>query len=128
MAGPRSDPGRVAISAGWGARAAVETVPLSVLEWGLGAGESSVIALALCREGAEVVLDDAQARRCARVHGLEVVGTLGLVVRAASSGAIASAALVIQDLRAAGLHLDDTLIRDVLDRALREGWGPRGSG
>jgi predicted nucleic acid-binding protein len=45
-------------------------VPERVRLWNLGAGESQVLAHALERPGAEVVLDDLAARRCARSLGL----------------------------------------------------------
>ena len=124
MAGRGDDPARMALVEGWGEVVEVEAVPPTVIEWGLGAGESAVIALALQHASSEAVLDDAQARRCASVHGLKVIGTLGLVVRAALRGSFPEAGPIIRDLRAAGLHLDDKLVRDVLDRVLGERWDP----
>lgn len=84
--------------------AAFELVPPEVLAWDLGAGETQVVTYAL-RHGADrVVLDDLEARRCAKAMGLRVIGTLGLVGRAKSAGRIAPAAPVIEHLRRTG-HL-----------------------
>lgn len=103
-------------------------MPEAILQWGLGAGESSVIALALSLTGgfasATAVLDDLQARRCARAAGLSVVGTLGVVVRAARQRRLPKARPTIRALRAAGLYLDDRVIRTVLQRVLAEDWVP----
>ena len=49
LAGPVTDPARQAVEEGWGTRVAVPQVPVSVLEWGLGAGETAVLAVALAR-------------------------------------------------------------------------------
>ena len=100
------------------------TVPAIIQEWGLGAGESAVLALAMDRQDAVAVLDDTQGRRCARAVGIPVIGTIGLVVRAARAGLLPAASPVLRDLRAAGLWLDDALIAEVLRRALNEDWRP----
>jgi predicted nucleic acid-binding protein len=75
-----------------------------VLAWDLGAGETQVIAHAL-RHGADrVILDDLEARRCAKAMGLRVIGTLGIVGRAKAMGRIAQATPVIEHLRRTGLY------------------------
>ncbi|HEV2852503.1 MAG TPA: DUF3368 domain-containing protein [Thermoanaerobaculia bacterium] len=70
LKGPPSDPGRKALENGWGRLASPVAIPEAVLEWGLGAGESAVLALALERPDCSAVLDDGAARRCARALGL----------------------------------------------------------
>jgi predicted nucleic acid-binding protein len=57
-----------------------QPVPDQIRLWNLGAGESQVLAHGLERPGAEVVLDDLAARRCARSLGLPMIGTLGVVI------------------------------------------------
>ena len=109
-AGPPGDPARAALESGWGRIVTCSRVPESVLEWGLGPGEASVVALAMEQEGARALLDDAQARRCAQAHGVSVLGTLGAIVRAKKAGSIESAAKVIEDLRRSGLYLDDKIV------------------
>ena len=114
LAGPPSDPARLAVEGGWGAAIAVNHIAPELLEWGLGAGETAVLALAMEREPATVVLDDAAARTCARAMGIEVIGTLGVVLRARKKAIIPSAADILNALRAAGLWLDDNTIRSAL--------------
>jgi predicted nucleic acid-binding protein len=122
--GPGTDPARQAVEGGWGTRVAVPRVPVSVLEWGLGAGETAVLAVALARGGSTAILDDAVSRRCARTMGIPVMGTLGVVVRAKKQGRIASAAVVMQALRMAGLYVDDALVTTVLRDSVGEAWPP----
>lgn len=69
------------------------------------------------------LLDDAAARAEARRLGLSVAGTFGVILRAKVSGRIARADPVAQATLAAGLYLDE----DVLRRALMqigESWPP----
>ncbi|MGQ9627379.1 MAG: DUF3368 domain-containing protein, partial [Anaerolineae bacterium] len=48
----------------------------------LGAGEREAIALALELKATRLIIDDLSARRLATSLGLEVIGTLGLLLRA----------------------------------------------
>jgi len=80
-------------------------VPISVEHWDLGSGESQVIAHGLA--GARwVVLDDLAARRCATSHGLMVIGSLGVVLRAKKHGQIDRARAMVKELIAAGMFVD----------------------
>jgi predicted nucleic acid-binding protein len=121
LAGAADDPARQAVEAGWGTRQAPAAIPSDLIEWGLGPGESAVLALALERAPATAILDDAAARSCAKAFGVPVLGTLGVVLRAKKRGIISKAADVLQAIRAAGLHLDDRIIRATLER-IRETW------
>lgn len=49
--------------------------PGSISSWELGAGETQVLVCAL-EHHAWVVVDDLMARRCAKAHGIRVIGTL----------------------------------------------------
>jgi len=85
-----------------------------LLTWDLGSGETQVIAMASDMPGAHVVLDDLQARRCARAGGLKIIGTLGIVGRAKRTGIIGSAKPVIERLRQAGMYASDALVMQIL--------------
>jgi predicted nucleic acid-binding protein len=115
LAGPDDDPARAAVLSGWASRRSSSLVPGSITEWGLGAGESAVLALAL-ELGATAVFDDAAARTAARALGVPLIGTLGVVIRAKRRGLVPSACSVIADLRGAGLYLDDEVVRVTLER------------
>jgi predicted nucleic acid-binding protein len=124
LAGPPGDPARQAIESGWGKRLAADTTLSELLEWGLGPGETEVIAIARNQVAAVAVLDDALARNCAKSLGVSVVGTLGIVLRAKKRGLVHRAGDVLQALRQQGLHLDDLTIRLALGR-IGENWPPR---
>lgn len=89
-------------------------VPPVLAAWDLGAGETQVIALGTTVSGCRAVLDDLQARRCARAMELRVIGTLGLVGRAKRLGKIAQARPHLERLLQAGLYATDSLIEQVL--------------
>lgn len=122
LAASPEDPARKALESGWGKITFLKETPASVLEWGLGKGESGVITLALERSGCTTVLDDAAGRRCARAFNIPLIGTLGAVLRAKQMGLIPSAAQVLADLRAVGLRLDDETVRSALERVVGESW------
>ncbi|MEW6747051.1 MAG: DUF3368 domain-containing protein [Planctomycetota bacterium] len=124
LAGPPQDPAREMVIKGWGERIEIQEIPNSVLQWGLGAGESAVLGLALQKPGAVAILDDSEARTCSRALGIPLMGTLGIVLRAARMKTIAAAAPVVHDLRRAGFRLGEELIRDALRQALGEDWSP----
>ena len=115
LAGPPSDPARQTLQRGWALTVAPQSIAPGLLEWGLGMGETAVLAVALERRPANAVLDDAAARTCAKALGIEVMGTLGVVLRAKKKAIIPSAADVLKALRTAGLHLDDNMARSALE-------------
>ena len=89
-------------------------LPDRIRLWDLGAGESQVLAHGLERPGAEVVLDDLAARRCARSLGLPMIGTLGVVILCRHRGIIGAARPVLETLREAGLRLKPALMEEAL--------------
>lgn len=114
VAAPDTDPARIAMVAGWKQPASEVTIPDVVLEWSLGAGESSVLAHALEAFTATAVLDDLAARRAAAALGIPVIGTLGIILRAKVRGLIPEARSVIERVRAAGLYLPVSIIESAL--------------
>ncbi len=90
------------------------TVSPAVARWNLGPGESSVLTWALAHPGAEAIIDDLMGRRCAKVLGVPVRGTLGLVLTAKLRKRIPEARPVVEQLRSCGMYLS----KRVLDGAL----------
>jgi predicted nucleic acid-binding protein len=86
------------------------TVSSELVAWNLGPGESQVITLAGALPRCRAILDDLEARRCAQSLGLQLIGTLGVVLRAKRRGVIAAARPVIEHLRRVGLYASDKLI------------------
>jgi hypothetical protein len=79
-------------------------------------GELAAIALAATFP-APVLIDDAVARRIARAHGVKVIGTAGMLLRAKHAGAVGSIAPLLAQMRANGYFLSDALIGEVLRRS-----------
>ena len=123
FAGPDGDAASIALTARAFNEPVVSAQRVEVLEWGLGTGETAVLSLALDR-GATAVIDDREARAAARVLGVRLIGTLGVVIRARREDRIPAAASVIADLRRAGLRLDDALLRQALRELVGEEWEP----
>jgi predicted nucleic acid-binding protein len=88
--------------------------PPQVLAWNLGAGESSVISIALASPNCEALLDDRDARRCAQTLGIGIRGTLGLVILAKQLGVLHAARPVVEDLQRVGLFLSGDLANQAL--------------
>ena len=121
LRGPPDDPARQAIQSGFDAGSGSGIPDPMVLEWGLGSGETAVLSDAK-QCGGVAVVDDRAARVAAKVMGIRIIGTLGVVLRAHRQGRIQSAVAVIRALRDAGLRLDDDLIREALARTTGETW------
>lgn len=79
-------------------------------------GESSAIARAL-EIGAGLLLDDRAAVVYARGLGLKVIGTLGILVLAKRQGKLVRVAPLIEQLRASGHYLGDSVIAAALKAA-----------
>ncbi len=91
-------------------------VPPEIEAWDLGPGESQVLALTVSTVGSRAVLDDLAARRCAQSFGLPVIGTLGIVLRARTTGRIPLARPVLDELRRKGLYVSTQLMDAALAR------------
>lgn len=89
-------------------------IPSAIMQWGLGPGESAVLAESLALPGAHAVIDDLAGRKCAASFGIPVIGTLGVVLRARRQGVIPAARPVVEDLLRGGMYLT----RSLLDHAL----------
>jgi predicted nucleic acid-binding protein len=124
QAGPAPDPARKALEAGKFTVVDVPPPPPELLAWDLGNGETAVLSWTIAQEGWTAILDDAEARKCARVFAVPIKGTLAVVLLAKQRGIIPSAAKTVQALISAGFHLNDQLIRDTLLRTVGEAWPP----
>jgi predicted nucleic acid-binding protein len=101
----------------WFQVVAAPVVHPTIASWDLGPGETAVLSLAHGEPGAWAVIDDGQARKCARSLGIPVIGTLGLVLLAKTLGKIALARPVVDQLRGSGMYLSDAVIDDLLKRS-----------
>lgn len=114
QAGLANDPS-AAITMQWASqrRLANLPVPESVAIWGLGRGESQVINHCLDNQNT-AVLDDLAARRCATAHGVNMIGTLGVILAAKHAGLVPLARPLVEQAVAAGLYLHPQLVQGAL--------------
>ena len=95
-------------------------IPSEWLNLDLGAGETSVLALAFEQAECTVLLDDRQARRIAQSAGLNVWGTLRVLIEAKSQGLVNNIASHVDLLERNGMWISDTIRRRVLALAGEE--------
>jgi predicted nucleic acid-binding protein len=96
-------------------------VPPEVHRFALDPGESMVLAITLALRSAgddvEMALDEKKGRNAAKVLGLALVGTAGLLLRAKSDGRITSVAPLLDELEKQGMYLDEGLRKTILSLA-----------
>jgi len=95
-------------------REKVSKIDAAIASWDLGQGESEVLTLALRKPGTGVVLDDLQARKCATVLDVPLIGTLGLILLAKRRGLLNLAKPAIDQLIDVGLHIDPVMVSSIL--------------
>ena len=88
-----------------------------ILELQLDIGEASAIALALESPGSIIILDDYKARRIAEKLGLEITGTLGVIIKAKKSGVIDSVKPFLSKLKSTDFRLSAELENEILKRS-----------
>jgi predicted nucleic acid-binding protein len=96
---------------------APQYVPSEWLARDLGKGEIAAMALALENPGRIVLLDDALARQVAQSAGLDVWGTLRILLEAKSRGLTESIAPMVDQLQEAGMWMSADIRRRVLTLA-----------
>lgn len=80
----------------------------------LDAGEAAVIQLALEQNIETVCIDEVKGRRAAYAVGLRVVGSLGLLGKAKTSGLINKVKPFVQKAASAGIYYDEKLVESYL--------------
>jgi predicted nucleic acid-binding protein len=85
----------------------------------LGSGEAAVIQTALDHPLPLVVIDELRGRRAARLAGLTVIGSLGILVELHRARLLDSVSDCIEVMKQKGIHLAPNLIQQTL-RAVDE--------
>lgn len=80
-------------------------------------GEAEVIILAQEQRTAEVIIDEKVARMQARILGLKVVGTLGLLLRAKNQGFIDEIRPLINKILEEGIYIHENIVRGIVQEA-----------
>ena len=88
---------------------------INLLQKDLHEGESETIALAIRMTADVVFLDESEARRTARVYGLNITGVIGILIRARREGRISSLREELDRLRNdAGFWIGDDVYKNAL--------------
>lgn len=82
---------------------------------GLHLGEAEALQLALLKKASAVLMDDLDGRAAARKLGFVVIGTLGLLERAAEK-ALVDLPEAITKLRETNIFISDALFTEMLER------------
>lgn len=77
-------------------------------------GESESIALSLQIGADLILLDDFDAREKARLYGIPITGTIGILLRAKKDNKITSLKETLSDLKRTGFWLSDSLTENLL--------------
>lgn len=80
-------------------------------------GEASVISSASFYGINTVAIDEKAGRRMARIHGLKVTGSLGILLKAKRHGLIPSLAECVTRMRARDIWISADLVEEVLRQA-----------
>ena len=90
------------------------TSVIQILKTQIDDGESEAIALSLELKDVALLLDDKKARRIAEQLGLQIIGTIGLILRAKRIGLITEVKPVLNELQTAGFRIRGTLYNEAL--------------
>lgn len=79
-------------------------------------GRGELEAMALCKRlGADrLLVDDRRARRIARLNGIAITGSLGVLVAAKDGGLLPAIAPRIDAIRSAGVRLGEEVVAEAL--------------
>ena len=80
-------------------------------------GEAAVIQLALDENIQTVCIDEAAGRRVARLSGLSLTGSIGILLRAKREGYPLSMQRAIQRMRNRGIWLSETVVAFAVEQA-----------
>jgi len=80
----------------------------------LGQGEAEVLALACEEKDPLVIMDDALARRIARLHGLKLTGTAGVLLKAKAKNHITEIKPFLNKLKDVNFFITNNLINEIL--------------
>lgn len=112
-----ADLGHPAVTASWLAVTPLARPLDPVATTILDAGEAAVIQLALDEGIGRVCIDERRGRQLGRAVGLDVIGSLGLLLRAKTAGLLDELRPYLERLQAAGIWYDEDLLERVLAAA-----------
>ncbi len=88
-----------------------------ILELQIDRGEASAIALAIEFETCTLIVDDNKARKVAKSLGLNITGTIGIIVKAKLNGVIPSIKPYLVKIQETNFRISESLIKEALLKA-----------
>lgn len=88
-----------------------------VLELEVDKGEASAIALGLEIDNSLLILDDQKARKVAEKLQLNYTGTLGIILRAKTSGVIVSVKPIIDKIKKTNFYFSGQVLDEIIKNA-----------
>ena len=104
------------ISNSWIRKIGAIVIDPRVASWDLGDGENAVLSFALKNPEFFAVMDDREARRCAKSLQCRYIGTLGMVALAKKRGVIHSVRETLGRVQNAGLWVSESLVNEICRR------------
>lgn len=105
-------------TASWICIVGIKNIELKkALNTSLDEGESEAIVLALQKKVDIILLDDYDAREYARIYGLKITGTIGVLLKAKYMGRISSLSNILENLKETGFWLNENLRYQILREA-----------
>jgi len=95
----------------------IESVPKIIESWDLGRGETEVIAHVYLNKSLKAALDDRAARNCAASVGVDVIGTIGLILMAYKNGYIKKPIIYLEKLKKTGFRISEDLYKHAIHLA-----------
>ncbi len=90
---------------------------VEVLVSDIGIGEAEAIVLALEEKPELVLIDDLKARKFAKMNGLEIIGTMGILLEAKQNKLITDVKPLITELILNGIRISSRIIEITLEAA-----------
>lgn len=80
-------------------------------------GEASAIALAKEYANSLLIIDELKGRRVAKALGLDITGSLGVILAAKNKGLIPSVLPILEKVKQTNFRISDVLIQKILLKA-----------
>jgi len=93
----------------------VQHVESEIEKTGLGKGELEAIALYRQMEADFLLIDDKRARDFARLNGVHIIGSLGVLLLAYDKGLITSVEPFLQKLKDSNIYVSEKLLHKVMN-------------
>jgi len=107
-----------ALNAGWIEIADLKRASDSaILRLLIDAGEAESIQLALEQNARLLIIDDRKGRKTAKSHGIQVIGTGGILISAKKAGLLGKVAPILNELAGVGYRLSPELCERIIELA-----------